>query len=536
MRIHESGFGNEIESFVESRYMPGLNIIYSNNNNKGKTLVIQSLMYALGNDPIFPEGFDYKSFYHYVKIETKGEFWRFLRKGNNFIVAHEDDHQIISSVAELKRFLNAKLFQIPKHKKDGVYKIAELALFYQLFFLPQDLRDTSSVIGGGYFNKTDFVEMIHALAGEQPEMSLSDQEILDIKEEIKKIKDDIADQRKMLTFSKKRPEISAIANNQAERALYTAKKDRLEKVHSRISELQKKRSRETSQKIKLERLIDELRSLNRTISSGKVECGDCHSENILYKTTEFSFEVSNDYVRKNILNSIKNEIQLKDEIIEEFSRDIEREQALITKELQDTPKSVQTAMFAFDEIFSDSNIQKTILELERRLKEKEGEIENALNQAKSTKKIGKSFIERLISKMQQIYHDIDPEGSQIFEDLFSKRGVVYSGSEGMEFYLAKLLSLKSELNHEFPIIIDYFRDGELSSEKEMVALRYLVEVTPQAIITSTLKNQEYSAGIYNNIDRVNPIDYSPKKSSKILSPEFNSKFEEIIDSFSVKIQ
>lgn len=535
MIILESGFGNETESFVESRYAPKLNIIFSNDNNKGKTLVIQSLMFAIGNDPIFPEGFDYKSYYHYVKIEAKGRLWRFLRKGNGFIVANEEEQHIIGSVAELKRFLNANVFQIPKHKKDGTYKIAELALFYQLFFLPQDLRDTSSIIGGGYFNKSDFVEMIHTLAGEQSEMSLSDQEITDIKEEIKKIKSDLADQRKMLTFSKKRPEISAIANSQAERALYSAKKERLEKVHTRVSDLQKKRLRETSQKFKLERLIDELRSLNRTISSGKVECGDCHSENILFKTAEFSFEVSNDYVRKSILNSIQNEIQLKNEVIEELCREIEREQVQITKELQDTPKSIQTAMFAFDEILSDSNIQSKILELEKLLKEKEGRIEAALNQAKSSKKVGKSLVDRLVTKMQQIYHDIDPEGTQVFDDLFSKRGVVYSGSEGMEFYFSKLLGLKAELNHEFPVIIDSFRDGELSSEKELVALRYFVNVSPQAIITSTLKSQEYSASIYNNLEGANAIDYSLKKSSKILDPEFAHQFKEIIDSFNVKL-
>lgn len=40
--------GNEKEAFCESRFDDGINIIYSDDNNKGKTIVLQGLYYALG--------------------------------------------------------------------------------------------------------------------------------------------------------------------------------------------------------------------------------------------------------------------------------------------------------------------------------------------------------------------------------------------------------------------------------------------------------------------------------------------------------
>ena len=63
MRIIETGCGNAHEAFIESRFTPGVNVVFSNDNNKGKTIIFQAMMYALGNDPIFPSGFDPKLYY-----------------------------------------------------------------------------------------------------------------------------------------------------------------------------------------------------------------------------------------------------------------------------------------------------------------------------------------------------------------------------------------------------------------------------------------------------------------------------------------
>ena len=63
MIIQKFAFGNEKEAFIEKRFKNSINIIFSNDNNRGKTLVMQGLMHSIGYDSIFPSGFNYKNYY-----------------------------------------------------------------------------------------------------------------------------------------------------------------------------------------------------------------------------------------------------------------------------------------------------------------------------------------------------------------------------------------------------------------------------------------------------------------------------------------
>ena len=67
MIIKIVALGNNEESYIEKRISDGVNIILSDDNNKGKTILIQSMFYAMGNNPIFPASFDYKNYYYYLK-------------------------------------------------------------------------------------------------------------------------------------------------------------------------------------------------------------------------------------------------------------------------------------------------------------------------------------------------------------------------------------------------------------------------------------------------------------------------------------
>lgn len=48
MIIKQIAIGNEIEGFVESSFSEGFNIISSDDNNKGKTIVIQGDFICVG--------------------------------------------------------------------------------------------------------------------------------------------------------------------------------------------------------------------------------------------------------------------------------------------------------------------------------------------------------------------------------------------------------------------------------------------------------------------------------------------------------
>ena len=48
MKILKVAVGNAHEAFIEDNFTDKVNIISSDDNNKGKTIVIQAMMYAMG--------------------------------------------------------------------------------------------------------------------------------------------------------------------------------------------------------------------------------------------------------------------------------------------------------------------------------------------------------------------------------------------------------------------------------------------------------------------------------------------------------
>ena len=83
MIVKKIAFGDKSEAFIESRLNDRLNIIFSDDNNRGKTIVMQGLMYSLGYASIFPSTFPYKDKYFYSEVEFNDEKYEFLRKRNS---------------------------------------------------------------------------------------------------------------------------------------------------------------------------------------------------------------------------------------------------------------------------------------------------------------------------------------------------------------------------------------------------------------------------------------------------------------------
>jgi len=61
--------------------------------------------------------------------------------------------------------VDENIFNIPQISKDERMVIADLSLFYVLFFIGQDKRNPSNTINSGYNNKKDFVNMLCSLNG-----------------------------------------------------------------------------------------------------------------------------------------------------------------------------------------------------------------------------------------------------------------------------------------------------------------------------------------------------------------------------------
>ena len=137
MYIKTVAFGNSSEAFVENRLTEGFNIIYSqDDNNKGKTILIQSMMYALGNEPIFPESFPFKEYYHVCIVESDGVEYTILRKGKEYLVRYGDVLEQYSNTTEFKDFLSSTF---------SIYRCYQLMEKINSFILICSIKCFSSV-------------------------------------------------------------------------------------------------------------------------------------------------------------------------------------------------------------------------------------------------------------------------------------------------------------------------------------------------------------------------------------------------------
>jgi uncharacterized Zn finger protein (UPF0148 family) len=348
------------------------------------------------------------------------------------------------------------------------------------------------------------------------------------------IKEDKKVTTRRLKFAKSNPKISEITYKSSDKQLIQEKRAAIERINVKISDCQKERNREINRKSKLERLISELISLNREITAGHVICANCGSNRVVFTNDEFTFDVSNLYVRREIQGSIKEEIEIKEEIIDELTRNINNYQELLNLELASTPVSLQTILLFSEEILSYAEIDRNLIEIEKKIEDLNQRLNDSQRTSEEEKLTNKNIISEILVMMNTIYKDLDPKGNLLFDELFTKKGVTYSGSEEQEFYFVKLIALSRALNHKYPIIIDSFRDGELSSEKESFMIKTYFELNKQVILSSTLKREEYSSSRYSEFPYVNAIDYSINDTSHILKDDIDGEFIEILKTFNVE--
>lgn len=536
MKIHKVAVGNSNEAFIESRFFDGVNIISSDDNNKGKTIVIQSLMYALGNEPTFPTSFDYKKYYYYVEFEVSGITHHICRSKNGFVLKKGETIFIFENTSELKRYWNKHIFPLPNIIKNQIQKIVDPVLFFQIFFVGQDQKDTYN-IPSKYYNKDDFVEMLYEYVG-LGEEELPQEKIDEIKDRINQLSDEKKSLLKQHKILKSEKISVSYLSAESDRLAFGKKIERLEKIQSKISELRKNRNTASVHKTKWENTINELRSLNRTISCGELRCMDCNSTNICFSMgkdvqTSYSFDVSTKEMRDDIIKSISEKVNDYEEEIERLSKDIQLEQIKLKNIMDDEDISVASIVAYKKDIFSASDAELKIGEIEEELsKLKTALVSNKISSSEIKQKRN-DFFETIIKTMNDFYKRIDPDGNIVYSDLFTCKNEVYSGSEATVFHLVKLFSLQKILNHNFPIIVDSFRAEDLSTKKEKTILDISESIKNQIIFTTTIKDEEISK--YDFIENINHINYQPNEPSKILRNSYVNEFQKLLSLLSLKI-
>lgn len=509
--------GNESEAFCESRLKSGINIIYSDNNNKGKTIVLQGLYYALGNTPIFPSTFDYVNYYFIVDLSIGDEIFSVCRKNKTFLFRNKKTLNIFNSSSEFKRFFDEHIYTIPRIIKEDREKISDLDLFYQLFFVGQDKRDTSKIFNSGYNNKEDFMNMLYSYAG--CSKITSDIDIEEIKRKQKSLKEERELIRKKEKFLSKHSSSASHTTYTVDRELYLKKVHEAEILNSKLISLKNERNRIQNRRLKNDALISELRSLNRSLTEGALVCLDCHGQHIGYENAhkDVNFDVSDNEIRNNVMSAIQSRIDSAKEDLDIINKKILETQKELKELLKDEDISFENLVFYKDNIQSSEAADERINQIDCEL----NKYDNLLKMEKDKENLNAisrdSLLNKLISEMNDFYIILEPTGNFAFDALFSKRDVNYSGSEECEFYLAKLYALAKILKHPFPIIIDAFREGEISTAKEDIILEKFNELHNQVIFSATLKEQELNK--YSAFPNINSIDYSANPTHHILNSQ-----------------
>lgn len=536
MIIKQVAIGNEKEGFVESSFSKGFNIISSDDNNKGKTIIIQGILYALGNEPpAFPSSFDYKQYMYILQFEEYGQEYWICRKNNEFTIYNNDSLFMAESISEFKRYWDKNIFSLPRIMVNNIERITDPSLLLQLFFVGQDKKSTDNIENRGLYKKIDFYNMVYEIAGlgsiklNQEELTLAKQRLQNLKEE----RSCLIKQHKLLKSKKHSAEILSSIRD---RVAFENKVKQMEKIQEDISNLKKERNKCVNRKLSWEKTIKELNSLNRSIKTGELRCMDCNSTNILYKGTKkdsFSFDVSTVEMRKTIINSINEKIESYEEDKERYSLEIQRKQETLQNILSEDDISLETLVVYKKEVMDASEAEKRIIEIDEKITELQGKIKITEKGALNQKEQQELLLNSIVQRMNEFYRAVDSSGNIVFDDIFSKSGRIYSGSDATMFYLARLYAIAEILEHDFPIIIDSFRAEDLSSNKEAVVLDWFSKLKNQLIFTTTLKKEE--EGKYDNDERITLIDYTNHMPSKILQEEWVEDISKLLKKFSIKM-
>lgn len=86
IKIKAVYIGDATESFVERNFSDGINVIYSMDNNRGKTVLMQGIMYTLGALPTFPSSFPYRDYIYIADLNINNKNISILRYKNSFAV------------------------------------------------------------------------------------------------------------------------------------------------------------------------------------------------------------------------------------------------------------------------------------------------------------------------------------------------------------------------------------------------------------------------------------------------------------------
>lgn len=133
MKINKVYIGNNNEAYVSPCFNDGINLVYSNENNKGKTILIQAIGFAFGNIAIFPNGFNYKDYFFIVDFEHDDKQYSVCRKNSEYYVNFDDGGMLLHGESDFKKWFNNNFLNFQKLLKTTGLLLQTSNYYYKFF-------------------------------------------------------------------------------------------------------------------------------------------------------------------------------------------------------------------------------------------------------------------------------------------------------------------------------------------------------------------------------------------------------------------
>lgn len=158
---------------------------------------------------------------------------------------------LFDNVSDLKRYWTKNIYILPEIHKNEMLRIVDPVLFLQLFFIGQDKKATYNISNVGYYNKTDFINLLFNIFG-LGSSHISVEDVMITKKQISQLKEErtnLLKQHKILKSSKTAVNyLSAISDKTS----FNEKIQQLDKISAKIAELRKERNIAATRKVRWE--------------------------------------------------------------------------------------------------------------------------------------------------------------------------------------------------------------------------------------------------------------------------------------------
>ncbi len=530
MIIRKSAIGNSSESFIEESYRENVNIISSTDNSKGKTIVVQSLLYALGNDPFFPNDFKYQNYYHYVEFDWNGDRYIVCRKKDYFVVNINGDSMPLLNLEGLKSLFAKQVFKLPSIFKNGMVQIVDPVLFFQIFTIRQDSPNIATIEGG--YTKCDFENMIYNTLG-VPIFSDLEIQKSNFENELTKQYQQKKDYEKILA-KKINPTFDFIKATSSELDEFDEKYKQLNDYCNELENIETTKEETYIELKSLSKLKKELTLLNKNTQYGEFRCGDCNSKRIIFTFSDidnYSFDVSTPEMRKRFLMSIEEAINNCEERYESINESLKTTKSKILRLIQHRNLSIDFILMYKKELLETQGLEEKIRDANSQIEKFEKDIKDLTELINS----GKQKCEEINNNLNSSFHDyLSSFGLPDNIDFFPSKSKSPGGSDRMFVKIIRLLTLRRLLTHCYPIIVDSFRDGELSSNNEQHIVDFMLNIPNQVILTATIKSEELDK--YKNKTNINHIDYSGHIKRRLLMNQYYmDKFKKLLADIGIEL-